>query len=118
MRKRTISCLFDNIMWYLLYLLPLVVYLFVVIRTGNLLSLSSAMNTAGLGILESNVIFNSLNSLFGSAGVMPLFVSTDLLLYFSYFISVWLCHLAVDVLLFIVRLAHKFMDCFGGAKDE
>lgn len=115
MRKKTINCLFDNVLWYLVYLLPLIA--FGILLIGNsATTLSSAMLSVGLGILTDNVVFTSLNSIFGSGGVLPLFVSGDILLYFSYFICCWLCHIAVDVLLFLVRWAHSLMSSFGGDK--
>ena len=114
MRKRTISCLLDNIMWFLIYILPLICFVIVLCKTGQVTSLSTCMTDCGLVILTNNIVFTALDSIFGSSGVLPLFVSTDILLYFSYFICVWLCHIVVDVLLWIVRYAHKLMDNIGG----
>ena len=115
MRKKTINCLFDNVLWYLVYLLPLIS--FGILLIGNsATTLSSAMSSVGLGILTDNIVFTSLNGIFGSGGVLPLFISTDILLYFSYFVCCWLCHIVVDVLLFLVRWAHSLMSSFGGDK--
>lgn len=114
MRKRTISCLLDNLMWFLIYMLPLICFIVILCKTGQVTSLSECMSSCGLGVLTNNVVYTALNSIFGADGVLPLFVSADILLYFSYFVCVWLCHLAVDVLLFLVRYAHKLMDNFGG----
>lgn len=115
MRKRTLNCLFDNVMWYLIYLLPLIAFGILLINNPSI-TLSGAMSSVGLGVLTDNVVFTALSGIFGTGGVLPLFVSADILLYFSYFICVWLCHLAVDVLLFLVRYAHHLMECFGGDK--
>ena len=115
MRKKTISHFFDDLMWYIIYLLPLIAFI-VLLTIDKTATLSSAMSSVGLGILTDNVVFTALNGIFGVSGVMPLFASSDILLYFSYFICVWLCHLAVDVLLFLVRYAHKLMISFGGDK--
>lgn len=115
MRKKTLNCLFDNVLWYLVYLLPLIAFGILLVNNSSI-TLSGAMSSVGLGILTNNVVFTSLNSIFGSGGVLPLFVSTDILLYFSYFICCWLCHIAVDVLLFLVRWAHSLMSSFGGDK--
>lgn len=116
MRNKTISHLFDNIMWYGLYLLPVILFMLAVFRTGDVVTLTQVMSNAGLSIFSENFVYVGLNNLFGSAGVMPLFVVPDILAYSSYFISVFLVHLAVDVLLFIPRFAHKCMSCFGGDK--
>ena len=117
MRKRNLNCLFDNIMWYLIYLLPLFAFLFMLIRTGTIMPLADCMSTFGLGVLTDNFVLDALNKLFGVGGVVPLFANTDILLYLSYFICVYLAHLAVDVLLFIPRYAHKLMSAFGGKDD-
>ena len=115
MRERTQKNLFDNIFWYLIYLLPLIIWVVVSFRTGNIVSLSNALETMGLKVLENNQILINLSEIFGSNGVLPLFVSTDILLYISYFICVFLIHLFVDFLLFIPRIAHKWLNkLYGG----
>ena len=115
MRERTQKNLFDNIFWYLIYLLPLIIWVVVSFRTGNIVSLSNALETMGLKVLENNQILTNLSEIFGSSGVLPLFVSTDILLYISYFICVFLIHLFVDFLLFIPRIAHKWLNkLYGG----
>ena len=115
MRQKTIKCLCDNIMWYLLYLLPIFAF-GILLATGTATTLSSSMSLFGLDVLNTSVIYTSLDGLFGSAGTLPLFNSPDLLLYFTYFISIWLCHIAVDILLFIVRWFHSLLE--GGSKHE
>jgi hypothetical protein len=102
-------------MWYLLYLLPILSF-GILLATGTATTLSASMSIFGLDVLSSSTIYTSLNGIFGSTGVFPLFNSPDMLLYFTYFISVWICHLAVDVLLFIVRWFHSILD--GGFKHE
>lgn len=114
MRKKTMSHLFDNVLWYILYLLP--VFAFFTMLWRHDLTLAGAFSACGLDLLADNFVYDALLSLFGSSGTLPLFASNDLLLFGSYFISVFLLHLAVDVLLFIPRFAHKCMDCFGGDK--
>lgn len=115
MRERTQKNLFDNIFWYLIYLLPLIIWIVVSFRTGNIVSLSNALETMGLKVLENNQILTNLSEIFGSNGILPLFVSTDILLYISYFICVFLIHLFVDFLLFIPRIAHKWLNkLYGG----
>lgn len=113
MRKKTISHLLDSVMWYLIYILPLIAFGILLVN-NSAVTLSSAMTSVGLGILTDNVVFTALSGIFGAGGVLPLFASADILLYFSYFVCVWICHLAVDVLLFLVRYAHKLMSSFGG----
>ena len=115
MREKTQKNLFDNVMWYLLYLLPITLWLVVSFRTGQLVTLSTAMSSMGLEILSTNQIFSSLSSIFSIDGILPLFTNSDIILYMSYFISVFLIHLFVDFILFIPRLAHKWLNkLFGG----
>ena len=115
MREKTQKNLFDNVMWYLLYLLPIVIWLVVSFRTGNFVTLSNAMSSIGLEIFNNNQIFTSLMSIFAVDGILPLFVTSDIILYMSYFISVFLIHLFVDFILFIPRLAHKWLNkLYGG----
>lgn len=110
MREKTQKNLFDNIMWYGLYLLPLLIWLVVSFRTGEIVGLSSAMSSMGLEIFTTNQIFISLSDIFATTGILPLFASSDIILYMSYFISVFLIHLFVDFILFIPRLAHKWLN--------
>ena len=117
MRKRTIKCLFDNIFWYLIYSLPLLLMLLHWFKVGTI-DISNVFAISGLSLLSDNVVFVGLSNLFGANGVMPLFASDGLLLFLSYFVICWLVHLAVDVLLFIVRLAHSWLDGFLGGKHD
>ncbi len=117
MRKKSIKCLFDNFMWYLVYTLPLLLLLIYWFKTGDV-SLSNAMTSAGLGIFSENPIYTCLTGLFGADGTMPLFTSPDLLVYCSYFVSTFVVHLAVDFVLFIPRICHNWMTGIGGGKDE
>ena len=118
MRKRTISNLCDNIMWYLIYLIPIFPMLILIFKTGSAITLSSAMSSIGFDVLTTTPVYTALDSIFGSAGTLPIFVSPDVLLYMSYFVCVFLIHLAVDFLLFIPRICHKWMTkLYGGEND-
>lgn len=117
MRKRTISHFFDDFLWYSLYLLPVVLLLLHAFRLGTFPGLYEVITDAGLLVNFSSPIYTCLEQLFITGDVFPLFQSPDIIVYCSYFISVFLLHLAVDVLLFIPRFAHKCMSCFGGKND-
>lgn len=115
MRERTQKNLFDNIFWYVLYLVPIIIWIVVSFRSGQIVSLSSAIDSMGIKILESNQIYNNLMQVFGTSGILPLFANSDFILYISYFVSVFLIHLFVDFLLFIPRIAHKWLNkLYGG----
>lgn len=117
MRKKSIVHFFDTLMWYIVYTLPLILLLFETFRNGNFHSLYEIMSDSGLLVNFTNPVYSCLEQLFITGNVFPLFSSPDIVVYASYFICVFLLHLAVDVLLFIPRFAHKCMDCFGGHKS-
>lgn len=119
MRTRTIKSLADTIFWYLLYFLPVIVYLlYLLVSPGtgsatSVISMENIFNSAGLNIVTDNIIVNTLNSIFGSAGIFPLFANNTPFIIFTWFISTYIIHLAIDCLLFIPRLAHKWMDTYS-----
>ena len=109
MRKRNILLIYEHIMWGLILLLPLI--LWAIGNNHNSLLLSDVFSQFGLN--TNNVIYNSLSDLFGFDGVLEFFVvDSSLLLYFAYFVVVEVLHIVVDVLVFIPRLAHKWMNKF------
>jgi len=119
MRKRTITHFFDTLMWYLLYLLPVLVFLFALLAMP-LPDLCSYVSNSPISAIKDTFIFEALDSVFGANGLLPLFsgsANVFLLYYATYFISVMLLHLFVDFLVFIPRLAHKWMSNFGGSKE-
>jgi hypothetical protein len=117
MRKKTLNDLIDNIFWYAIYMLPILCMLLVIYQTGAFVSLSSALSSVGLGILIDNPILLTISGIFGAGGVLPLFQSTDILVYICYFVSVFILHLLVDFVLFIPRLCHKWMKSLYGGND-
>lgn len=117
MRKRTIKYLFDNIFWYLIYMLPLIFSIIYWAKFGTL-DIGNIFTFAGFDLFANNIVFTSLNSIFGATGIIPLFNGTGILMLLSYFIICWIVHLAVDVLLFIVRLAHNWMEGIVGGKND
>lgn len=116
MRKKTIKSLFDNVFWYMVYMLPLFLMIIYWAKTGAI-SLSGAMTSAGLNVLTNNPIYTALNDIFGTGGTLPLFSSPDIIAFATYFISAFILHLFVDFILFIPRLCYKWMNCFGGDKE-
>lgn len=114
MRKRNISFLFDHVMWYLLYLLPVFMLVVLTCVLRQAVSFESVFELVGLNIATNSVVYTTLVSICGSVGVLPLFGSLDILIYLTYFVNVFIVHLLVDFVLFIPRLAHKWMSKFGG----
>lgn len=117
MRKRTIKCLFDNIFWSVIYMLPLIFAIIHWFKIG-VIDLSSVFALGGFELFADNIVFSSLNSIFGASGIVPLFADSGILMYLSYFVICMIVHLVVDVLLFIVRLAHNWMEGIVGGKND
>lgn len=116
MRKRTIKRLADTIFWYGLYFLPVLILILMSIH-NPITSLSSVINTLGLSVLQDNIIFTTLSEIFGVGGVLPFFQSPDLIIFFTYYICVYLLHLLVDFVIFIPRIAHKWLNHFTQGED-
>ena len=116
MRKRTVKLLADTIFWYLLYFLPVLGYLLYLIaepNTGtNLVPISDFFNNIGIGFITDNVIVNTLKRLFGAEGILPLFATNAPFEIFGWFICTYMGHIAVDFILLIPRICHKFMEKF------
>lgn len=114
MRKRSIVCFFDALLWYGLILLPLLCYFAICLSDkSNIPSFLSFMqDSIGLD-LSRTLIYEQLSSLLGSSGILDLFGDTEsIFVFLAWFVSVEISHLFVDFLLFIPRLSHKFFEKF------
>lgn len=100
--------------WLFLALLPLFVYL-VVARTGaggtSLEDFMTVMSTKLNFVTTDNVLYTSIKSVFGEGGVLPI-LQDGMVLYLTYFCIVEIVHLMVDVLVFIPRIAHGWLESF------
>ena len=114
MRKNSVNYFVDKFFWTLLYLLPIVAYLILLSKGTEVVTISSAMSIFGLDIINTNVVYESLNSLFGVSGIFPIFASADMLCYLTYFVTLVIIHLAIDFLLFIPRFGHYLYDKYLG----
>lgn len=115
MTKKTYKYIWE-FAWLLVQILPLIGYL-IAIRSNvqvneGLMTFNTFMYEA-LGFFggEGSIIEKTLTQVFGAEGIMPI-MSKNLICYVTYFISVEIIHLIADVLLFIVRMAHKWLDGF------
>ena len=118
-KRDKIGHFFDNLMWYTIYLLPLIFMIIFLCVNGEIRGLSSIMILSGLSFVTDNIVFTSLSSLFGASGVFPIFTDTSMLVYLSYFVCVTIVHLIIDVLLYVVRLCHNVVNHgLGGASHE
>lgn len=117
MRKKTVNHVADTIFWYLIYFLPVIAFLLYMLAEpasglGTVATFENFLTTIGFSFVTDNIVYTTLSSLFGVGGVLPLFSTSAPIFIFTWFVSVFICHLAVDFLLFIPRLAHKYMKKF------
>lgn len=114
MTKKKISFILDRLFWGFIALLPLLVYLVFIIKNGTTYSLENVFNDFGFGIDTSSVIYQTFIQIFGvasgSSATIPAFLSNGVVLYISYMVLVELIHLIVDILLYIPRIAMKWLD--------
>lgn len=114
MSKRTLCKVLDKLFWALIMLLPLVVYVVYVLKTGSVYTLSDALANFGFAIDESSVIYQTYTSIFGvvagGTANIPAFLSNGVISYITYITLVELIHLIVDILLYIPRIAQKYLE--------
>lgn len=114
MTKKKISHIFDKLFWGFIMLLPLLVYVLYIVKTGSVYPLESVFADFGFGIDTTSVIYTTFASIFGvasgTASNVPAFLSNGVVLYITYIVLIELIHLIVDVLLYIPRIAMKFLD--------
>lgn len=122
MRKRTISHVVDCAFWFIVSMLPIVFYVIQPLAY-ELTSVSEVLPTfsetmATFGINDTNYIYVAIMDIFGESGLMPFFSSgSSVVLFLSYFILIQLLHVFVDFVLFIPRLAHKWLAKLTHAGD-
>lgn len=110
MRKRSVSHVADTVFWYLLYLLPVVMYLFNALRHDTTDFVTFMTSTLGFAFTASNPVLTALSDIFGTGGLLPLFSSDGAIYIATWFCSMLIVHLLVDFVLFIPRLCHKWLS--------
>lgn len=108
----------DKIFWFVISFLPLfswLVYLFSFSSyTASPLTFYAWLeqNFGFLGQISQSTIYSTLYQIFSITSVTSLFpaLSTSLLAYFTYLITVEIVHVLYDVMVFIPRLAHKWIS--------
>lgn len=120
MRKKTVTHSVKTIFWWIVYCLPLITYLFILwgnARNGidDIMSFDTVM--ANYYDVAQGIISDPLYSIFGDVGILPLFNNYGIFIFMEWFIGAYLLHLAVDFILFIPRLCHKFMNKFTRSED-
>lgn len=105
----------DKIFWFLIAIAPLFCYfLYVPFKNiaGESVSLpqfcvDNFLNGIAFG---ENPIWNAFYQIFSKDGVFPLFSHEGAMYFFFWLVSVELIHLFFDVIVFIPRLAHKWIS--------
>lgn len=121
MRKRSVNHIADTIFWYVVYMFPIIltiVQTFSLPHIGNLDGFDGffellAVNLRTLGCNSNGIIVSTLSDIFGEGGILPLFNNGIIFGYAQWFVGTLIVHLAVDVLLFLPRIAHKWLDDFS-----
>lgn len=107
----------DKIFWWIITLFPIFAYLLFLITAS--LNEGVSGTTFAIFMNERLGIFYSMNStvsepfyrIFGPNGIIPMFSeNSGLCQLFSYFVSVEIVHVLFDILVFIPRLAHKWIS--------
>lgn len=105
----------DKVFWFLLTLFPLfgyALYLFSINGAAGSLSFYSFMqNFLQISVHIGSPVQQVFVSIFGSSGLFPLFSpGSGLIDFFSYVVSIEVLHVCFDVIVFIPRLAHKWIS--------
>lgn len=104
----------DHFFWFFIKLMPFFAYVFsFFLRTSG-----GYTNFPGFflnyflsgGSFSDNIVWQCLYSLFGPGGVFPYFSSETALYVFTWIIWVEIFHVFFDVIVFIPRIAHKFIS--------
>jgi len=117
MRKKSQKRLFDNIFWYIIYLLPILAMGIFLAKNGAVdFSIINCFESLGISIFSDNIIYITMISIFGVGGVFPIFAdgAYGLLMFASYYVCCFFVHMIVDVLLLLPRLVMNFNDKVGG----
>lgn len=117
--KNRLAYRLDKIFWFIIQMLPLLswfIYCFSVTRSSN--NSFWAFDTFlievfGIGNFDGNVVYQALSKVFQySVSIVPQvsFLSKSLTALFSWFAMIEILHVCFDIIVFIPRLAHKWIS--------
>lgn len=118
MRERTLKSLFDKIMWYGIYLFPLIAYvalLFTFQFNGSNAYVDFASFMSDLGF-DHGVVYEVVVNLFSDGGVVPMADELGFIAYANYLVFVTILHVVFDTIVFIPRWFHNFLDKLEGGR--
>lgn len=107
----------DKIFWTLILMFPVIswwIYLFSFNGCGDASSSPVSFwtwmnNQVIIADVSNNVVYVTLYSIFSASGVFPVF-GPSFLLFMAYLVNVEIIHVCFDVIVFIPRLAHKWIS--------
>ena len=106
----------DKLFWFFVQIFPLLCFAVFCIagsRGENVVlpTFNSFLLKLGFNYQAGNVFYTVLARLFGAGGVFPLFAdSGGIVLYLTYVLTMEVLHVCFDVIVFIPRLAHKWIS--------
>lgn len=108
----------DKIFWFIISFFPLfswLIYLFSFSSyTESPLTFYVWLeqNFGFMGQIQNSIIFSTFYKIFSITSVTSLFpvLSTSLIAFFTYLVTVEIVHVLYDVIVFIPRLAHKWIS--------
>lgn len=112
------SCKLDKIFWFIISFLPVLswlIYLYGYVHLNtdpgtSIIRFSNWLQSNFLIVnFNSNPFYSVLSQIFGSGGAFPLF-DTNTLSIFVWFLTIEIIHVCFDVIVFIPRLAHKWIS--------
>lgn len=120
MRKRNLPYFIDGIFWLIMWLLPVLFYMFNYLAydiavSGISIASFSDFIVNNFGISINSEIYTTLTTIFTDnnyLGVIDSTISNSLILYTIYIFFIELIHIFVDVILFVPRFAHNFIAKF------
>lgn len=105
----------DKIFWFFISFAPLIFYALYLVAHFNQSEYFSfyvfLSNYLGLFFSSNNVLSSVFSSILGPSGIFPVFsTQSGWLVFFSYLGTVEIVHVLFDVVVFIPRLAHKWIS--------
>lgn len=108
----------DKIFWFIISFFPLFSWLIYLFSFSSYAQSPLTFyawleqNFAFMGQVSQSVIYSTIYQIFSITSVTSLFpiLSTSLMAFFTYLITVEIVHVIYDVIVFIPRLAHKWIS--------
>lgn len=101
----------DKFFWLFLALFPYIAYLFYIGKNPGVTFYDFFNTVLGVGGYGPNIVYQTLDKIFGpSSSVFRIFNNTSALYFFVWLVNVELVHIFYDVIVFIPRLAHKWIS--------